>query len=197
MLKSKEFEKDIVTLDLCVESDVQLFPLNDYTSSIISYATGIDSTGAVYWALIHLDSKRTRMFLQYCDTGMEYDINIKLFYETSEKFDLPPILLKNKEDFMDILKKRKMWPDQKNRWCTAYLKTGVTNHWIRTHLDIFGEKCLFITGERCEESPRRAKFPEVSIHSTTLKKTLGSLWMDVTGEVWDRECEDAPRGIVV
>lgn len=282
MLKSKEFEKDIVTLDLRVESDVKLFTLSDYTSAIISYSTGIDSTGALYWALTHLDPKRTRMFLLYCDTGMEYDINIKLFYETAEKFDLTPILLKNNEDFMDILKKRKMWPDQKNRWCTAYLKTGVTNHWIQTHRDILGEKCLFITGERREESPRRAKFPEVSIHSTTIKttrkgvftchwlrpcldyskptmfsmgdelhlkphpcyeycsrcsfmfcvfmrnehaianiekhlekamewvkaeedinhswkngKTLGSLWMDVIGEVWNHECETVENEIIV
>lgn len=100
-------------LDICIESDVKLFPLNEYTSAIVSYSTGIDSTGALYWALSYLDSKKTRLFLLYCDTGMEYDINIRLFFETAEKFNMTPVLVKNNEDFMDILKKRKMWPDQK------------------------------------------------------------------------------------
>ena len=280
--KMKDFRKDAEQLTLFHFDEVKLCDLETYTSAIISYSTGIDSTGALYWALSHLNDKKTRMFLLYCDTGMEYEINIKLFYQTAERFNMTPVLIKNEESFMDILKRRQKWPDAKNRWCTAYLKTGATNKWIRSNRNILGKRCLFITGERRDESPRRARMPEVDVHPTSLKttrgadftchwlrpcldyskptmfsmgiqlgvkphpcyeycsrcscmfcvfmknehaianmkhhpervmewiqtekeightwknrKTLGSLWEELTGEVWDKECEDVPKNITV
>ena len=79
-------------------------------------------------------------------------------------------MLKAPKDFLYLLlNERLKFPDSKNRWCTAYLKTAVTDHWIRTHRDILGEKCLFISGERRDESRGRAKLPECEYHSTTLK----------------------------
>lgn len=147
----------------------QLLPLFEYTSCIVSFSTGIDSTGALYWALTHLDRRKTRFFLLYCDTGMEYDLNIKLFYKTAEKFQMNPVYLKSPDTFMELLMRRQKWPDMKNRWCTAYLKTGMSDKWIRANRTLLGEKCLFITGERREESPRRARIPDVEIHKTTLK----------------------------
>ena len=83
---------------------------------------------------------------------------------------LKPILLKPEKDFLYLLlEERKKFPDSKNRWCTAYLKTALNDHWIRTHRNILGEKCLFISGERRGESRGRAKLPECEYHSTTLK----------------------------
>lgn len=143
---------------------------DDYTSIVVSYSTGIDSTGALVKALA-LASKidHPRLFLLYCDTGMEYEINEALFYQTARMFDMIPILLKNDRDFYDLLMARQMWPDMKNRWCTSYLKTGVTNKWIRANRAILGERCLFVTGERRDESPRRAKYEALTWHDTTLK----------------------------
>ncbi len=53
----------------------------------------------------------------------------------------------------------------KNRWCTAYLKTGVTDKWIRANRELLGNKCLFISGERRDESKGRAKLPEIEYHN--------------------------------
>lgn len=93
-----------------------------------------------------------------------------LFFKTAKVLGLKPILLKAPKDFLYLLlNERLKFPDSKNRWCTAYLKTAVTDHWIRTHRDILGEKCLFISGERRDESRGRAKLPECEYHSTTLK----------------------------
>lgn len=45
----------------------------------------------------------------------------------------------------------------------------VTDKWIRQHRQQLGEKCLFLSGERRDESAGRAKLPELEYHSTTLK----------------------------
>ena len=78
----------------------------------------------------------------------------------------------------------------KNRWCTAYLKTQVTDHWIRTHREILGTKCLFLSGERRDESTGRAKLPELEYHSTTLKTKRVA---DFTCH-WYRPCLDYEKG---
>ncbi len=53
----------------------------DYSSVIVSYSTGIDSTGALYWAMQNFAPEK--IYLLYCDTGAEYPINDELFYKTA------------------------------------------------------------------------------------------------------------------
>ena len=50
-----------------VEEGVQ----TDYTSVIVSYSNGIDSTGALYWAL--QEFPREKIYLLYCDTSFDYE----------------------------------------------------------------------------------------------------------------------------
>lgn len=161
----------------------------DYTSVIVSYSNGIDSTGALYWAL--QEFPKEKIFLLYCDTGFEYPENVKLFYQTAKIIGVKPVLLRHPKGFLNLLiEERFKWPDMKNRWCTAYLKTGVTDHWIRTHRDILGTKCLFVSGERRNESRGRAKLPEIEYHSTTLKTKRVA---DFTCH-WYRPCLDYEKG---
>jgi 3'-phosphoadenosine 5'-phosphosulfate sulfotransferase (PAPS reductase)/FAD synthetase len=143
---------------------------NGYTSCIVSFSTGIDSTGVLYWAINNFPRKK--IFLLYCDTGAEYPINDELFYRAAKQFNITPVLLRHPKGFLGLLlEERKMFPDSKNRWCTAYLKTGVTDKWIRKNRSILGRKCLFVSGERKDESIGRSKLPEWEYHSTTLKTT--------------------------
>lgn len=94
-----------------------------YTSVIVSYSTGIDSTGAIYWATQNFAPEK--IFLLYCDTGAEYSVNEALFFKTAKVLGLKPILLKAPKDFLYLLlNERLKFPDSKNRWCTAYLKNG-------------------------------------------------------------------------
>ena len=53
-----------------------------YTSVIVSYSTGIDSTGALYWATQNFAPEK--IFLLYCDTGAEYSVNVAIFYRTAK-----------------------------------------------------------------------------------------------------------------
>ena len=42
----------------------------EYTSVIVNYSNGIDSTGTLYWALKNFPKEK--IILIYCDTGCEY-----------------------------------------------------------------------------------------------------------------------------
>lgn len=162
---------------------------SDYTSVIVSYSTGIDSTGALYWAINNFPKEK--IYLLYCDTGMEYDINVELFYKIAKFMEVKPILLQHPKGFLGLLlEERLKFPDMKNRWCTSYLKTGITDKWIRANRHILGEKCLFISGERRDESPRRSKLPEIEYHRTTLKtERVGKFECH-----WFRPCLDFEKG---
>jgi hypothetical protein len=48
--------------------------------------------------------------------------------------------------------------DLSTRWCSAYLKIDVGATAIRNQSRFLGKKTLFISGERAEESPGRAKY---------------------------------------
>ena len=139
----------------------------DYSSVIVSYSNGIDGTGALYWVL--QEFPKEKIFLLYCDTGFDYPENIRMFYKTAALIGVRPVLLQHPKGFLNLLlEERLKWLDMKNRWCTAYLKTGVTDKWIHANRELLGSKCLFISGERRDESRGRAKLPEIKYHSTTL-----------------------------
>ena len=162
---------------------------SDYSSVIVSYSTGVDSMGALYWATKHFP--KDKIYLLYCDTGMEYDINIKLFYKVANFIGVKPVLLTHPKGFLGLLlEERFMFPDMKNRWCTSYLKTGITDKWIRRNRHILGEKCLFISGERRDESPRRARLPEIEFHRTHLKTERVAKFQCH----WYRPCLDYEKG---
>ena len=74
-------------------------------------------------------------------------------YQTAGFLGIKPVLLRHPKGFLKLLlEERFMWPDMKHRWCTAYLKTGVTDKWIRANRQLLGSKCLFTSGERRDES---------------------------------------------
>lgn len=50
------------------------------------------------------------------------------------------------------------------RWCSAYLKIDVAASALRTDPRFTHSKTLFLTGERAEESPSRAKYAEFEVH---------------------------------
>ena len=66
----------------------------------------------------------------------------------------------------------------------------VTDKWIRHHREQLGAKCLFLSGERRDESIGREKLPELEYHSTTLKTKRVA---DFTCH-WYRPCLDYEKG---
>lgn len=161
----------------------------EYTSVIVSYSTGIDSTGALYWALKNFPKEK--IYLLYCDTGCEYPENERIFHRVAAFLGIKAVFLRREDGYLGLLlEERRKFPDAKNRWCTAYLKTAVTDRWIRQHRGELGTKCLFLSGERRDESPARAKLPALEYHSTTLKtKRIADFICH-----WYRPCLDLEKG---
>lgn len=58
------------------------------------------------------------------------------------------------------------------RWCSASAKIDVASVALRGQERFFGKRTLFITGERAEESPGRARYPVFERHRTDLRHSL-------------------------
>lgn len=163
----------------------------EYTSVIVSYSDGIDSTGALHWALEHFPCDK--IWLLYCDTGCEYPDNPAIFYKVAAALNVKPVYLKDERGFLGLLMNERLkFPDMRNRWCTAYLKTAITDKWIRNNRQSLGKKCLFVSGERRDESIGRSKLPILEYHSTTLKTTRVA---DFTCH-WYRPCLEYEKGMM-
>lgn len=74
-------------------------------------------------------------------------------------------------DLLGRVERRGMWPSPKQRWCTSDLKRGplrrVMTQLVREHRDHHGDvrvQLLNVMGMRAEESPARAKLPEVCVN---------------------------------
>ncbi len=78
--------------------------------------------------------------------------------------------------------------DLKVRWCSAYLKIDVASRAIRNDSRLDTATTLFISGERAEESPGRAKYPIIEKHRTNSKKRTVTHWRNVAdwteAEIW-------------
>ena len=82
----------------------------EYTSVIVSYSNGIDSTGALYWAVKNFPKEK--IYLLYCDTGCEYPENASLFYKTAEFMGVKPVFLSDARGFLGLLLNERL----KNVW---------------------------------------------------------------------------------
>lgn len=163
--------------------------IGGYTSVIVSFSSGIDSTGVLHWAIKNFPKEK--IWLLYCDTGAEYPENDDIVKNISAFLGIKYVILKHPKGFLELLlTERFKFPDAKNRWCTSILKTGVTDKWIRANRDILGTKVLFLTGERRDESKSRSLLPETEYHSTTL-------WTKRKGDFechWHRPVLDQEKG---
>lgn len=164
--------------------------LGDYDSVICNFSTGIDSTGILKWAMQNFDP--SKILLSYQDTGFEYDFNRKIVFDVANYLGIKPLVLTHPKGFLGILEHRGMWPSSKNRWCTSYLKSDLMASWITNNRHLLGGRCLYLTGERRDESPGRAKLPALQYHRTHLKtKRKGSFTCH-----WYRPVLDFDKGLM-
>jgi len=59
--------------------------------------------------------------------------------------------------------------DLKVRWCSAYLKIDVADIALKNDPRFRGKRTLFLTGERAQESPSRAKYQTFEPHRSDLR----------------------------
>lgn len=69
---------------------------------------------------------------------------------------------------------RRMFPqvtaDLSVRWCSAYLKIDVSRVALRNQERLHGKRVCFVTGERAEESPGRARYAHFERHNADLRE---------------------------
>lgn len=143
--------------------------LSDYTTVIVSSSAGIDSTGgALYWALKNYPKES--ILVLHCDTDLEpiesWPHLVKMCQHLGLRY---PVKITHPQGYFGILEQRMRFPDSRRRWCTAYLKSDLTEKWIRQNRLWLGKKVLFATGERWDESSRRSKLKHLTYHPTHLK----------------------------
>lgn len=64
------------------------------------------------------------------------------------------------------------------RWCSAYLKIDVSSIAIKNQERFNGNKTLFVTGERAQESTARAKYNVFEPHRTDARNGRTQRWVD-------------------
>lgn len=78
--------------------------------------------------------------------------------------------------------------DLKVRWCSSSLKIDVGRIALNNQKRFEGKRTLFISGERAEESPNRAKYPEFAKHDCDRLKRHVDHWRAVhqytKADVW-------------
>ena len=71
------------------------------------------------------------------------------------------------------------------RWCSAYLKIDVGRILMNNDPQFQGQKTLFITGERAQESTARAKYLEAEEHHSSGRGRLIHQWRPILH--WDEQ----------
>lgn len=79
--------------------------------------------------------------------------------------------------------------DLKVRWCSAYLKIDVARRAFSNDASLAWGRFLFVTGERREESPSRAKYAEIERHASSNGDRRVDQWRTVIdwpeSKVWE------------
>jgi hypothetical protein len=75
------------------------------------------------------------------------------------------------------------------RWCSPYLKIDVGSIAVRNQPRFLGKKTLFISGERAEESPCRARYKEFEVDRTNSDRRTVHRWRPIHSwreqQVWE------------
>lgn len=84
------------------------------------------------------DWPQTDEYLRYC----------------AEKLQLPLTIIHSPKSLEERIEERGLWPAPSQQYCTSYNKRDVYAKWVRS---LGPGRYLCLSGERAEESPRRAK----------------------------------------
>lgn len=121
----------------------------DTTDYVISVSGGKDSTALYLWAKENLKGNLHPVF---ADTGNEHELTLEYIDYLEARGGLRIERVKNNLLFGDLVKKKKMFPQNKPglRWCTLYLKIDPIKQFIQQF-----ELPIMLTGLRREESDAR------------------------------------------
>lgn len=159
--------------------------LNHYDVIVINHSGGKDSQAMLSHIWSSYPEQRHKLVVVHADLGeMEWE-PMHSFIEANS-FGLPVHVVKPQLDFFELCRKYKRLPSGQARFCTDQLKTAPINGWIKKQYA--GQRVLNCIGIRAEESPARAKKPQVSPAKGSTKATPITNWFPIfdykLGDVW-------------
>ncbi|MDQ0896412.1 MULTISPECIES: phosphoadenosine phosphosulfate reductase family protein [unclassified Paenibacillus] len=161
-----------VKIDRFLPYPKELPPLDSFDEIHCNVSGGNDSTAALLYMLYgyNVPKEKVILFHSRVDGPPENEVFFDWpeFTEShldylSRHFDLPLVTAWDEKGFLRRIEDRGMFPDSSARFCTSYLKRDVYLKYARTR----SGNILCVTGERHEESSRRAGYPSWSISSAT------------------------------
>jgi 3'-phosphoadenosine 5'-phosphosulfate sulfotransferase (PAPS reductase)/FAD synthetase len=171
--------------------DIDLSP---YSLILVNTSSGKDSLNIALETVAEARRQRVlhRVMAVHSETGAEWNCSLSVAQNHCRCLGIPLKVVYPRHSIPDYLEARARFPSMKCRYCTA-LKTSAIDKFIRQLFPARGNEAqvLSITGERAEESDRRAKLPVFEPHKTL---TAGNRqvfhyrpihdWK--VGKVWDR-----------
>lgn len=167
--------------------------LTAYSLILVNTSSGKDSLNCLLETVAEAKRQRVRhrVMAVYSDIGADWRESHDVAQTQCRCLGIPLKRVFPLHSLPDYLEARMRFPSMKCRYCTA-LKTGAIEKFIRQlYTAKIESKILSITGERAEESPKRAKLPVFEPHKTL---TAGNRqvfhyrpihdWS--TGKVWDK-----------
>lgn len=179
--------------------------LSDADWIMVNSSGGKDSQTVLRQVVFACDAQgvnRDKIVVVHATFPEEWEGTAELALKQAEHYGLELFLVKRRtaqgveESLLDYVRRRRKWPDNKNRYCTSDFKRGPANR-ILTLLAarqngfhaLRPARIISVFGFRSEESPRRRKMQN-SWQETRLSNGRRSVWIWLpihhwtTTEVW-------------
>lgn len=145
-------------------------------SNVVSVSGGKDSTAMYCWAIREFGA--SGFYPIFCDVDHEHPVTVNYVKNLHILANGPKVEIRqaNFEDrlrkkgiettgnvFLDMMLWKRRAPSTKAQFCTEHLKLNVIREYIKEIADKYGLPVVSYSGERAEESEKRAKKPREEI----------------------------------
>lgn len=168
--------------------------LTAYDLVLLNTSGGKDSS-VMAWNVTRMaeaQGVKDRLVLGHATFREEWDGTIEIVKKQAEQLGLPFHVVTRGEGLLDYVRRRKMWPSSKARYCTSDFKRAPIDKLITKLAPglVRRLKVLNVMGLRAEESPARAKKVAFKVNE---RRTNGRRhvddWLPILGlkigEVWE------------
>lgn len=135
--------------------------LREYDLILINTSGGKDSSVSahVVCKLAQDAGIKDRLILVHATFPEEWQGTVEIVRQQAAQLGLPLEIVERGEGLLDYVRRRKMWPDAKRRWCTSDFKRAPIDKVLTRRAPGLDRqvKVLNVMGIRSEESPARAK----------------------------------------
>jgi 3'-phosphoadenosine 5'-phosphosulfate sulfotransferase (PAPS reductase)/FAD synthetase len=164
-----------------------------YDSIIVNISGGKDSQVSLDQVCSHAERAHVldRVIAVHSDTGGEWPQSAPHCAYLCSQYGVPLEIVRPLRPLPVSIRRRGMWPSNPYRYCTSDHKRDPIAHMVRC-VGAQAPRILMVSGERREESPRRAKLPEFMVDDRLTTKSQSRIvhhWRPVLflteTQIWD------------